>query len=294
MCLRPSVVRENPDDVSSLLIRVPCGDCPECLSRRACHWATRVEHELSLSDDNCSILLTYDDAKRGISEASYADFQNFMKRLRKKISPTKIKYMVSMEHGGKHGRLHFHAIIFGWYPSSKKPHSVWFFKNAPSGYPLFRSTELEQLWPSGFSTLSPASPSMAYYIATYALKSQSYVSPDGEFLSDKMRCSNGIGLEYFRLHYKKVLAEARFNDRSIVRYYKKKLEQIDLEAYNDFCLYVSKIDFVDSNDEYQRYADYLAKTRSSDRISREFKNLKEQLNELEFTNSVSRGKKCRS
>ena len=52
--------RPKPNQNGDLLL--PCGKCHECLSKRAIDWATRVEHELTLSPESSFITLTYDDA----------------------------------------------------------------------------------------------------------------------------------------------------------------------------------------------------------------------------------------
>lgn len=290
MCILPQLVRSDPKNHASPLLEVPCNQCPECLVKRATNWATRVGHELSLSPDNIFATFTYDDAKASSYSLDYTDFQKFLKVLRKANEHKKIKYLASIEHGGQHGRLHYHAILFNYYPSITQNEKVWSHKTSPSGYPLFRSTQLEKYWTHGFSSFSPASIGAAYYIASYALKSQTYVNKDGEILSDKMRCSNGIGLNYFRKHYKQILAEAKFNERSINRYYQKKLKELHPDEYDQFIRYRDALNFHDSNDAYARLVTYQSRNKHNGRSTKEYAHLHQSLNPLEFSKELSRRK----
>ena len=40
-------------------LKLPCGKCRECISKRAVEWATRARHEISLHKQNSFITLTY-------------------------------------------------------------------------------------------------------------------------------------------------------------------------------------------------------------------------------------------
>ena len=103
-CGRPTF-----DPEGELLI--PCGKCPDCIKKRAIEWATRAKHEISLHNENCFITLTYADHNRP-EETLKADFQKFIKRLRKKYKlHNKLRYMVSYEYGSKNNNFHMHAIL---------------------------------------------------------------------------------------------------------------------------------------------------------------------------------------
>ena len=76
-----------------LKMEVACGQCLTCRVEKSRQWATRIVHEASLYDDNCFITLTYDDDKMprlwtgGPGTLVKKDFQDFMKRLRKRFAP---------------------------------------------------------------------------------------------------------------------------------------------------------------------------------------------------------------
>ena len=147
-----------------------------------------------------------------------------MKRLRERVPNTRIRYFTSIEYGGKNGRLHFHAILFNFHPSLQRRDKTKATALSPSGFQLFHSSFLEELWPFGFHSFSEASVETAYYIASYALSDSTFTNAMGEILSDKLKCSQGIGLDFFIIHMETLIAQAIHYKRSIPRYYRKKLK----------------------------------------------------------------------
>lgn len=220
MCLAPITTRK---DGSPLQVFYTCGHCFECYKKRAIEWCTRVGHELASYEDSVFITLTYDDAQKHLYNFDYSDFQGFMKRLRMRIPNTRIRYFTSIEYGGKHGRLHFHAIIFNFHPSLQRNNKTTPTVVSPSGYQLYHSSFLAELWPFGFHSFSEASVETAYYIASYALSDSTHVNDMGEILSDKLKCSQGIGLDFFLVNMETLIAQAIHYKRTLPRYYRKKL-----------------------------------------------------------------------
>lgn len=95
-------------------ILVPCGKCEACLSRKRQDWFFRLKQELKLHDDSYFITLTYDECNlpKDMS-VNKRDCQLFLKRLRKKIEPYKIRYFLVSEYGPTTLRPHYHLILFG-------------------------------------------------------------------------------------------------------------------------------------------------------------------------------------
>lgn len=100
---------------------VPCGKCPECLKRRTSGWSFRLRQEDKVSSSAFFITLTYDTKHVTITQNGFMTLdkkhcQDFLKRLRKRVSKTRpdlrIKYYLAGEYGGKTRRPHYHAIIF--------------------------------------------------------------------------------------------------------------------------------------------------------------------------------------
>lgn len=156
-------------------LEVPCGNCLGCRIDRSRQWAIRCEHEMQLHTHNCFITLTY--APEHLPEGGtlvVKHFQDFMKRLRRRLSNPSDKFFVSTdfklrffhcgEYGEKLGRPHYHAIIFGYDFPDKK-----FFQNRGNNV-LYRSDFLEELWPYGHSTIGSATWQSAAYVARYIMK----------------------------------------------------------------------------------------------------------------------------
>lgn len=211
-------------------MKLPCGKCHICISKRASEWATRAKHEISEHTENSFITLTYEKLPSNFIVKE--DFQKFMKRLRKKNPHKKLRYMVSYEYGTKNFRPHMHAIIFGHDFKNRE-----YLTTTNSGSKLYRSEELEKLWPLGFSSIGEANEKTAYYIASYALKGtekELYHPETGEWtqLRDSMNVSvrPAIGYNFFLKNYRQML------DTEIIlpRYYRKKLEGLDPQAFLDY------------------------------------------------------------
>lgn len=136
-------------------MEVACGQCIGCREDRSKMWAGRIAHEAQMWPENCFITLTYDEEHMprlwtgGPGTLVKEHFQKFMKRLRKRFSPQKIRYYQCGEYGDKLQRPHFHACMFNLGFDDMELFSY------NDGNPLFRSKTLEELWPKGFSTIAP-------------------------------------------------------------------------------------------------------------------------------------------
>lgn len=152
-------------------LKLPCGKCIGCLRNRSREWAIRCVHESKLHQDNSFITLTYrpEDLPEGGS-LNVADFQGFMKRLRRYAEynekhKTKIRFMQCGEYGPKLQRPHHHALLFGYDFHDKK---LW--KHNGRGQRIYTSETLERLWGKGFCTIGNVTQQSAEYVARYTLK----------------------------------------------------------------------------------------------------------------------------
>jgi len=145
--------------------QVPCGQCIGCRLDRSGQWAIRCHHEASLHETNSFITLTFNDENLPADRSlSVRTFQLFMKRLRKKYTYP-IRFYACGEYGENLGRPHYHACLFGHDFKDKK---IWM--QARGKDPLYRSAELEELWPYGFSTIGEVTLESAAYVARYIVK----------------------------------------------------------------------------------------------------------------------------
>lgn len=95
-----------------------CGQCLPCRINRRRIWCLRMALEFLTSGKGLFITLTYSDENLpftfgGVPNLCKRDFQLFMKRLRKDLSPTQIRFFACGEYGSKTQRPHYHAILFG-------------------------------------------------------------------------------------------------------------------------------------------------------------------------------------
>lgn len=146
-------------------LALPCGRCIGCRLERARQWAVRILHEAKCHDDSVFVTLTYDEdhlPKDG--SVSISTCQLFLKRLRARVAPTKIRFFLSGEYGEKFGRPHYHAIIFGHgFPDRVRIESS-------DERPLWRSALLESCWAQGAAPFGAVTFESASYVAQYALK----------------------------------------------------------------------------------------------------------------------------
>lgn len=161
---------------SDMEVQVPCGQCIGCRLEHSRQWAIRCVHEASMYKQNAFITLTYNKEK--LPEGGTLvkkHFQDFMKRLRKKYEPRKIRFYQCGEYGnvyddggniipGLLGRPHYHACLFNIDFEDKK---LWKFRD---GIPLYRSATLESLWKLGYSTTGSVTFESAAYVARYVAK----------------------------------------------------------------------------------------------------------------------------
>jgi hypothetical protein len=214
-------------DPERQIIKVPCGQCAHCRAEKARQWAFRSICESSLYDDNCFITLTYNDKniphpfknrdckkcidirqkgqdkiiepckKKGT--LCHYDFQLFFKRLRKKYGK-EIRYYMCGEYGKKLLRPHYHILLFNFDFPDKE---VWSVKRVKDkAYKVFRSQQLEKLWPYGFSTIGELNYQTAGYVSRYIMKKWNGVSKEMYYKGLKPEYTNmsrkkGIGKDWF-------------------------------------------------------------------------------------------------
>ncbi len=265
-------------DVSRSL-QLPCGQCVGCRLERSRQWAIRCMHEAQMHTQNCFITLTYDDAHLPSDRSlHYRDFQLFIKRLRKRYPGRRIRYYMAGEYGENFGRPHWHACIFGLDFDDKK---LW--KRTAANSVLYRSKDLELLWPFGYSSIGDVTFESAAYVARYIMKkvtgknaAEHYqeIDPDtGEITNrtpefTKMSLKPGIGYEW----YKQYTSDVYPHDYVVVRgkkvkppkYYDKKYK-IDNPYEFDELLYIreksSKLNYADNTPERLLVKEQVAKAK---------------------------------
>jgi len=219
-------------------LEIPCGQCVGCRLERSRQWAVRCMHETQMHQHSSFVTLTYDDEHVSPS-LHYPDFQDFMKRLRKKFG--RVRFYMCGEYGEQFSRPHFHACLFGVFFRDRVP-----WKSLDSGSTLYRSATLEKLWPFGFSSVGDVTFESAAYVARYVMKKVTgdradlhYLRVDtrtGEEISlvpefNRMSLKPGVGADWFRKYLEEVIVRdgVVVNGRvtRVPRYYDVMMEKID-------------------------------------------------------------------
>nr|WAE43366.1 MAG: replication initiator protein [Microviridae sp.] len=208
-----------PYFLPSLSIYVPCGRCTSCRVTHARMWSVRLLHESSYYDHSIFATFTYDNGHLPLNNSlNKAEFQRFMKRLRKQVNEP-IKYYACGEYGDQLNRPHYHAIIFGMSQKQK--------------------ILITAAWQMGFVYLGNVTIKSCRYVAQYidkkyngSLGEQVYTNKGLE--KPFQLQSKGLGLRFAQENadYLKSNLGCTVNGSQvgIPRYYRKKLD-IDVEQF---------------------------------------------------------------
>lgn len=180
-------------------VELPCGQCIGCRMRRASDWTLRCQHESTLWARNCFITLTYArDCVPPDGSLCHRDFQLFMKRLRKRLGYSPVRFYMCGEYGPLNLRPHYHACIFN---ADFKRDNV--SGRSAAGAVFYHSDLLFELWGHGIVSVQDLTRETAGYCARYIMKKQlgnpsAYVNADGVCLTPEYSVmSKGVGAGWF-------------------------------------------------------------------------------------------------
>ena len=214
---------KSPENENVEYIQIPCGHCIGCYLDRSRQWADRCMCELKYHDKASFITLTYDDDHLPPKQDYYdletgecfsglinplvkKDLQLFMKRLRKRLEPKKVRFFACGEYGETTHRPHYHIILFG----EDFSYDRVFYKNNAQGQPLYNSPTLSDLWNYGFSVTANVTWDTCAYVARYVTKK---IQGDDNKFYEKynipreftvMSRKPGIGRQYYDDHKEKI------------------------------------------------------------------------------------------
>ncbi len=134
-------------------------------------------HEASLHDQNSFVTLTYaDEALPPWSSLRKKDFQDFMKRLRRRVD-VRIRFFHCGEYGDKFLRPHYHALLFGLgFPDAFR------IEDSYGGHPQWMSPLLSKVWPAGRATVGEVNFESAAYVARYCIKKVNGKAAESHYL----------------------------------------------------------------------------------------------------------------
>lgn len=162
-----------------------CGQCMPCRFNRRRVWTARLLLEARLKEPNYFVGLTYrDEDLPADGLVSKRALQLFFKRLRRRAS---CRYFAVGEYGGKFGRPHYHALVFGL--SEAVPSSGGF------GIRHRKACDcaLCASWGFGHVHVGEVTPESCSYVAGYVEKGKLKELPRPEFTLMSRR--PGIGVD---------------------------------------------------------------------------------------------------
>lgn len=181
-------------------LSLPCGRCIGCRLERSRQWAVRLMHESKMHAVSSFLTLTYKDLPPKGS-LSVEHCQLFMKRLRARLAPKKVRFFLCGEYGDQFGRPHYHAILFGEDFAADRVKL-----SEKNGFYLYESKLLDEVWGHGGCRIGDVTFDSAAYVANYATKKvtgakadEHYQGRKPEFLlmSRGGRGGRGIGHSWF-------------------------------------------------------------------------------------------------
>ena len=187
---------------------VRCGKCINCKKAKASSLIARCVAESRMHDDSAFITLTVDDGNidRVFSNGSltHEPFQLWMKRLRKRLCSSGLKYMMCGEYGELSMRPHYHAIVFGVSPYEYSDSVVIDTRFGTSYRQRFDNPVFQETWEYGQVYVGTVTPASVAYITGYTLK-QELLGRDSDFyksrnlLPEYVKWSRrpGLGQSYF-------------------------------------------------------------------------------------------------
>jgi hypothetical protein len=196
-------------------------------------------HEASLYEGNSFVTLTYDEdhLPSGYS-LDYKHFQDFLKRLRKRFSPVRIRHFTCGEYGSVGGRPHFHSILFGCVFSDRVRYK------GKGDHELFTSATLDAAWHNqGLAVIGAVTFESAQYVAKYCVTKKNGDGEDqyynvfdvssGEIMPRTkefahMSLRPGIGADWLRLYWQDIAdgtVVVNGKKGNIPRYYRKYLSR---------------------------------------------------------------------
>lgn len=173
---------------------------------RALEWSVRITHELPYYSKASFVTLTYDNDHLPVGGAlNKRDLQLYLKRLRKSISPLRIKYFACGEYGSRFGRPHYHAILLG--------------------LGVEDADLITKSWTAGYVHVAECNEKTIQYVVGYMSKDRSGTPKD---LPKEMQMqSQGLGYRYAAKHQAMLSSRGHINWRgrkvSVPRYYARKL-----------------------------------------------------------------------
>ena len=202
------------------ILLVPCGKCPQCVKKYKLNWALRCEAEARCHKVSCFVTLTYDpEHNPGVLVKDH--LKQFIKKLRNR--GVQVRYFGCGEYAAQ---PHYHIILFGYMPDD-----LSVISKSKTGFLLFKSKFIENIWQKGLCTVQEFDSAVAGYVAGYVEKK---MGKDDGFLIMSNR--PGIGRNFVAANLLKIYEHDTYIGKNgfiatVPRYFDKVADQMfyDLE-----------------------------------------------------------------
>jgi len=200
------VVCDNPYVANGCVL--PCGKCVPCCYKKRRIWAHRMMLEGKSHAENAFVTLTYSDkhivyvSEENLMKPTLVrvHLQLFLKRLRKRLAPQRIRFYGAGEYGDKTDRPHYHLALFGM-PTCKRGatevRTQYRDEKGNIGPCCSVCTLLCNLWERGNVYVGQFEPRTASYVAKYLSKRQTWEENDPRCRPfSRMSLKPGIGYQF--------------------------------------------------------------------------------------------------
>lgn len=147
---------------------LPCscgGHCKPCKINIRRLWTHRIMLESKVHKSSSFFTLTYDDAHLPPGQTlNPKDVQDFLKRLRKSISPSRVRFYLVGEYGTTTQRPHYHGVLFGY------PPCMYGQTNLRIQSCCENCSTITKAWGNGSIHLAQLTEKSAQYVAGYVMK----------------------------------------------------------------------------------------------------------------------------
>lgn len=163
-CVNPFVTRQAA---------FGCGQCMPCRLTRRRIWTHRLLLESLDHAQSSFVTLTYSEEKLPVGGSLVPEhFRDWLKRLRRRVEPKRIRFYGVGEYGDTTERPHYHAALFGY------PHCA----GASPGRQLMKGCDcpscsvVRETWDYGHVMCGRLEKKSAQYIAGYVMKKMTHAS----------------------------------------------------------------------------------------------------------------------
>lgn len=234
-------------------LNVPCGKCISCLKRKFNNYRMRLLYELNEHPNSIFVTLTFDNP----SLSKFADNPNkslslFLDRIRKKYGK-QVRHWFVAEYGKKHGRLHYHGILFDIDIGNDELFQLWKYGNTFVGYANEITAKYIVKYLTKDDTKGISIPPRV--ITSFGIGDSFLTSPQCDLL--KSQLATAITINGFKVPLPRYYLDKMYNEREkeIISYY--------LYCESDFTYWVAGKEYdTEKQAKYARgflYRDYKSK-----------------------------------